>query len=73
MLRKRGFAVLVFVLMVLCMALTAALFLREAAPPSGRRMQAADGVYFVEQGSTPVALTGLTGDKRLFSNLRTGE
>lgn len=71
--RKRGLIALVFVLLVVCMALTAALFLRELELTNGLKMQAESGAYFVAPGKAPMAVTALTGDKRLFSGLRAGE
>ncbi len=71
--RKRGLIALVFVLLVVCMALTAALFLRELELTSGLRIQAESGTYLVAPGEAPTAMTAMTGNKRLFSGLRASE
>lgn len=71
--RKRGLIALVFVLLVVCMALTAALFLRELKLANGLRIQAENGTYLVTPGEAPMALTTMTDNKWLFSGLRAGE
>lgn len=71
--RTRGMIVLVFLLLVVCMALTAALFLRALELPGGRRITTQNGTYVVVPGEAPTVLTKLTDNKRLFTGLRSDE
>ena len=73
MVRQSSWIALVCVLLLVCMALTAALLLRGFMPAGGRRIMTAGGTYFLTPGEAPLTLTNLTDDKRLFSGLRAGE
>ena len=73
MLRTRGMIVLVFLLLVMCMALTTGLLLRELGLPDGYRITTENGSYVVSPGEAPAVLTKLTDNKRLFTGLRERE